>query len=106
MADSELRRAALSAAQGIAAKVAVEAFVEQLAQQKPARILDAEFQALMTSPQYVASCCAAYALSIGKTAAGLTDTEKRQAMINFVLEKEGHELSDDTASSPDSPSTG
>lgn len=90
---SELVKAALSAAQSLSTKEAIDLFCEQIAQQKPAWKIARELWELHYSTlQVMEVSCAAYALAIGTTVEELTQTQKRTAMLNWVL---GDEKSQD-----------
>ena len=82
----ELRQAALSAAQGISAKEAMDTFCEQIARQKPAWKIARELLALhYPTLQAMGPVCAAHAASLGKPVEELTQNEKKQAMLNWAL---------------------
>lgn len=90
MADTELLNTALSASQGISAKEAIDSFCEQIAQQKPGWKIARELWELHYSTlQIMEVAPAAYALSIGKGVEELTDEQKRQAVLNWVLNDQG-----------------
>lgn len=87
MTNSELKRAALSAAQGMSAE---EAFEQMLQGVSRSAKMSREFSEIACSTlEAMGLAYAAYALLIGSTAEDLTDIQKKQAMLNWALDKEG-----------------